>query len=56
MLCSVAGVEPVAVQDNQAAYIAGWLQALRNDPRAVVFAASRAQKAADWVQGVRDAG
>jgi antirestriction protein ArdC len=53
MLCSVAGVEPQAVQDNQAAYIAGWLQALRNDPRAVVTAASRAQRAADYIQGVQ---
>lgn len=53
MLCSVAGVEPAGVQDNQAAYIAGWLKALRNDPRAVVFAASRAQKAADYIQGVQ---
>lgn len=53
MLCGVAGVEPPAVQDQQAAYIQSWLKALRNDPRAVVVAASRAQHAADYIQGVQ---
>ena len=34
---------------DHAAYIASWLQALKDDPRAIFAAASRAQQAADWM-------
>ena len=51
MICGVTGIEPKQVQDNQAAYIASWLTALRNDKQLLVTAASRAQKAADMIQG-----
>ncbi len=34
---------------NSAAYVAGWLQRLRNDTRLVVTAAAQAQKAADFI-------
>jgi antirestriction protein ArdC len=34
---------------NQAAYIAGWLQRLRDDRRLIVQAAGQAQKAADYI-------
>jgi len=36
---------------NKTAYIQSWLQALRNDKRMIVFAASQAQKAADYILG-----
>lgn len=36
---------------NHAAYIANWLQALQNDPKLVVTAAGKAQKAADHILG-----
>jgi antirestriction protein ArdC len=39
---------------NSIAYIQNWQQALKDDPRCVVCAASRAQRAADWVLGFRD--
>jgi len=51
MLCGVAGIEYGAGLDNSAAYLAGWLQALRSDSKAVVYAAARAQRAADFVLG-----
>ena len=37
---------------NSAAYCASWIQRLKDDPQALVWAASRAQRAADYVLGV----
>ena len=34
---------------DHAAYIASWLQVLKDDPRAIFNAASKAQQAADWM-------
>jgi antirestriction protein ArdC len=34
---------------DHAAYVASWLRALKDDPRAIFTAASRAQAAADWM-------
>jgi antirestriction protein ArdC len=36
---------------DHAAYIASWLKLLRDDPRAIFTAASKAQQAADWMHG-----
>lgn len=51
-LCAHAGISP-AVLDNQAAYIAGWKSKIRSDPKLVIGAASKAQKAADYILGVQ---
>lgn len=51
-LCGHAQIEP-AVIENAAAYLQGWLKALKADTRLVITAAGAAQKAADWVLGVR---
>jgi antirestriction protein ArdC len=48
MLCSMAGIEQVTIE-NSAAYIGGWLKALRNDKRMIVTASTAAQKAADYI-------
>ena len=50
MLCGVARIEQ-AMLENSASYIAGWLQLLRKDQRAVVTAAAQAQKASDFILG-----
>jgi antirestriction protein ArdC len=50
MLCGVAGIAP-AVLDNAAAYIDHWRKKISDDPKLVVNAAARAQKAADFVLG-----
>ncbi|SDM53721.1 Antirestriction protein ArdC [Catalinimonas alkaloidigena] len=50
-LCGVAGLTPATV-DNSAAYLAGWLRALRNDRKFLVEAAGKAQKAADYIRGL----
>jgi len=39
--------------DNSAAYIKGWLGRLRNDPKLVVQAAGKAQRAADYILDVQ---
>ncbi|HUO08091.1 MAG TPA: zincin-like metallopeptidase domain-containing protein [Phycisphaerae bacterium] len=51
-LCGDVGIQP-AVIDNQAAYIGGWLRTIKEDKRLVIAAAAAAQKAADWINGVR---
>lgn len=39
------------VEENSAAYIQGWLRALENDKKLVVSAASKAQKAVEYIMG-----
>jgi antirestriction protein ArdC len=51
MLCGVAGIAP-AVVDNAAAYIDHWRRRISDDPKLIVGAGARAQKAADYVLGV----
>lgn len=52
MVMAALGVGTDAQLDRSAAYIDGWRRALRDDPKAVVYAAGRAQRAADLVLGV----
>lgn len=52
MLCGVCGIEGRTL-DNSTAYVQGWLKALQNDKKMIVKAASKAQKAADYIQGIK---
>jgi antirestriction protein ArdC len=52
MLAGVAGIERKTIA-NSAAYLKSWIDVLKSDARMVVLAASQAQKAADYIQGVR---
>ena len=45
-LCDARDLAPTV---RHADYIASWLEVLREDNRAVVRAASKASKAADWI-------
>ena len=47
-LCAFLRVS-VTPRPDHAAYIAGWLEVLRRDKRAVFVAAAQAQKAVDWM-------
>jgi antirestriction protein ArdC len=47
MLCAITGIETMF--DNSAAYIASWLQALRDDRTLVSRAATEAGRAVDWI-------
>jgi antirestriction protein ArdC len=50
-LAGYCGIENRTI-DNSAAYLANWLDTLKNDSRMVLVAASQAQKAADLILGV----
>lgn len=39
--------------NNSAAYLAGWIKALKEDSKLIVIAAAQAQKAADFILGVK---
>lgn len=47
-LCAQCGIE-TATLENSAAYLQGWVKALRGDKKLVVTAAANAQKAADYI-------
>lgn len=51
-LCADLGVahDP---RDNTATYLESWLQALKNDKRAIITAAAKAQAAADYLHGLQ---
>ena len=47
-LCGFTGIENITL-NNSAAYIQGWLKALKDDKKLVIMAAAQAQKAADYI-------
>ena len=51
-LCADLDLTP-AVREDHAAYIASWLEVLKNDKRAIFSAAAHAQKAADYLVGLQ---
>jgi antirestriction protein ArdC len=51
-LCADLGIEPEPREDH-AAYLASWLEVLKNDNRAIFTAAAYAQKAADYLHGLQ---
>lgn len=50
MLCGVSGIDNTTIA-NSAAYINGWLRALKDDKSLVTLAAGKAQRAADYILG-----
>ncbi|MDD3112664.1 MAG: zincin-like metallopeptidase domain-containing protein, partial [Methanofollis liminatans] len=51
-LCAMCGIDTPPLQENTAAYIAGWLRHIREGSAAdVVRAATDAQRAADFLTG-----
>jgi len=51
-LCGQAGIAEQTLE-NSAAYVQNWLEALKNDKKLIVQAAAQAQKAADFILGVK---
>jgi antirestriction protein ArdC len=51
MLCTVTNIDNRKAFRNSVAYIQGWLRALKNDNKMIVWAASRAEKAARYIIG-----
>lgn len=48
-LCAVCGLTTPTETENHAAYIAGWQRAIQHDSKLLLSAASKAQKAADYI-------
>lgn len=53
MMCNILGLDGEKAFKNSVAYIQSWLRALRNDNKMIVWAASRAEKAVKYIQGVK---
>ena len=51
-LCTALGVTP-EVREDHAAYLAHWLEVLKEDKRAIFSAAAHAQRAADFLHGLQ---
>jgi antirestriction protein ArdC len=51
-LCADLGITP-EVREDHAAYIASWLKVLKDDKRFIFSAASHAQRAVDFLNGLR---
>lgn len=47
-LCAEAGIAPVTLY-NSVSYLRGWIDNIKANPKMVIDAASRAQKASDWI-------
>jgi len=55
LLLGAAGILENPLVENSAAYLRGWIENLKNDPRCLAVACGKAQKAADWIRGKREA-
>ena len=51
-LCGFTGIQEARLIDNQAAYIKNWISRLKNDKNLLIDAASKAQKAVDYILNV----
>jgi antirestriction protein ArdC len=51
MLCALSAVETEQSFTNSAAYLAGWLRAIKADSKLAVVAAGQAQRACDYITG-----
>jgi antirestriction protein ArdC len=51
-LCADLELTP-ELRDDHASYLASWITVLKNDPRAIFTAASHAQRAADFLNGLQ---
>jgi antirestriction protein ArdC len=51
MLCKQVGIDCEKAFKNSVAYIQCWMKALKNDNKAIVWAAARAEKAAKYIMG-----
>lgn len=53
MLVNICGISTEKAFTNSVAYIQGWAKALKKNPKAIVWASARAEKAARYIQGER---
>ena len=53
MICNAIGIDNEKAFRNSVAYINGWLSRLKNDNKFIVWASSKAEKAAKYIMGVQ---
>jgi antirestriction protein ArdC len=51
-ICSLTGISNEKLEENQQAYINGWIKALENQPKMILIASNKAQKAVNYMQGL----
>jgi len=52
LLCALCGIENKTI-NNSAAYVQGWLKRLNNDKTLIISASAQAQKAVDYILGIK---
>ncbi|WP_281277142.1 zincin-like metallopeptidase domain-containing protein [Oceanobacillus piezotolerans] len=52
MLFGICGIVNETI-DNSASYIQSWLRALKEDKTLIISASQQAQKASDYIQGIK---
>jgi len=51
-ICALTGISNEKLEENQQAYINNWISKLESDPKMVILASARAQKAVDYMRGI----
>ena len=52
MLCNTCGLDAESAFRNSVAYIQSWASMLKSDPKAIVWASTRAEKASKYILGI----
>lgn len=52
-LCAQAGISPETLENSEA-YIKSWLRKFNDDPKMIILAAGKAQKAVDYILGISE--
>jgi antirestriction protein ArdC len=53
-VCAVLGIDSTKQQENSAAYLKTWIGRLEDDPKLIIGAGSKAQKAANYIMDVKE--
>lgn len=54
MLVFQSGIDSASAFKNNVAYLQSWMRNLKNDPKMIVWAAGKAEKAVKWILGVKN--
>lgn len=54
MLVYESGLDSESAFRNSVAYLQNWMQSLKNDPKMIVWAASKAEAAVKWILGIKN--
>lgn len=54
MLVFQSGIDSASAFKNNVAYLQSWMRSLKNDPKMIVWAAGKAEKAVKWILGIKD--